>query len=104
MLECGRRLGRPESVAPIMKQQMEEAGFVDVVEVQFKWPTNPWPDDPHLKELGTWHEMNQRLGFEGASLAYFTRVLGWSVEQLEGFLADLKTCVEDRSIHAYWPM
>ena len=104
MLECGRRLGRPDSVAPVCKQLMEEAGFVDVVEQQFKWPTNPWPEDPHLKELGTYNEQNQRLGFEAASLAFFTRVLGWSVEQLKGFLVDLKECVEDRSIHAYWPM
>jgi hypothetical protein len=83
---------------------MEEAGFVDVVELQFKWPTNPWPDDPHLKELGMWMEQSQRLGLEGASLAFFTRGLGWSVEQLKSFLAELKVCVEDRSIHAYWPM
>ena len=104
MLECGRRLGRPGSVAPIASKLMEEAGFVDVVATQYKWPTNPWPEDAHLKELGMWNEMNQNLGFEAASLGFFTRVLGWSVEQLEGFLVELKTCVEDRNIHAYWPM
>lgn len=104
MLECGRRLDRPGSVAPIAKQLMEEAGFVDVVEVQFKWPTNKWPEDAHLKELGTWMEMNQKLGLEASSLAFFTRVLGWSVEELKGFLLELKACVEDPNIHAYWPM
>jgi hypothetical protein len=83
---------------------MEEAGFVDVVEVQFKWPTNKWPEDAHLKELGTWMEMNQKLGLEASSLAFFTRVLGWSVEELKGFLLELKACVEDPNIHAYWPM
>lgn len=104
MLECGRRLDRAGSVAPIAKKLMEEAGFIEVVETQFKWPTNPWPEDPHLKELGTWQELNQKLGFEASSLAFFTRVLGWSVEELRGFLKDLQVCVEDRRIHAYWPM
>jgi hypothetical protein len=104
MLECGRRLDRPESVAPIAKNLMADAGFVDIVEEQFKWPTNPWPEDAHLKELGMWTDLNQKLGFEASSLAFFTRVLGWSVEELNGFLKDLQGCAEDPSIHAYWPM
>jgi len=83
---------------------MEEAGFVDVVETEYKWPTNRWPEDQHLKELGQWNEANQELGLEAASLAFFTRVLGWSVEQLKGFLVELMACVNDRNIHAYWPM
>jgi len=104
MLECGRRLDRDGSVVPHARALMEKAGFVDVVETEYKWPTNRWPEDQHLKELGQWNEANQELGLEAASLAFFTRVLGWSVEQLKGFLVELMACVNDRNIHAYWPI
>jgi hypothetical protein len=32
---------------------MEEAGFVDVVEVIYKWPMNRWPANKKMKEIGT---------------------------------------------------
>lgn len=37
------------------KQQMIDAGFVNIREVVYKWPTNPWPKDPRYKELGAYH-------------------------------------------------
>jgi len=43
------------------------------------------------------------------SLAIFTRPkeqngLGWSVEELEALLAEVRREFKDASIHAYWPM
>jgi hypothetical protein len=83
---------------------LRDAGFVDVVEEHFKWPTNAWPEDEHLKELGMWQVNNQRAGMEGASLAIFTRWLGWSVGELRGFLGELRGEMEDGNVHAYWPV
>ena len=34
------------------KQQMIDAGFVNVTEVVYKWPTNTWPAQQHYRELG----------------------------------------------------
>jgi len=34
------------------KQQLTDAGYKNVTQVEFKWPTNPWPKDPKHKELG----------------------------------------------------
>lgn len=50
-LEACEKMGRRGNVAKMCKQLMEEAGFVDVVEVVLKWPTNTWPKDPVYKEI-----------------------------------------------------
>jgi len=34
----------------------------------------------------------------------FTNILGWSVEEVEVFLVDVRKDVKSRSIHAYWPV
>ena len=104
MLQAGQLCGRPDSVAPRCKSLMLEAGFVDVVELQFKWPTNPWPADKRMKELGMWHQVNQADGLEGATMAMFTRVLGWTQLQVQEFVVEVKKNTRDRSIHAYWPL
>lgn len=40
----------------------------------------------------------------GLSVAIFTRLLGWTVEELEVFLVDVRREMRDTSIHAYWSM
>lgn len=66
MLEASLKLGLPLNSAEGVKQVMEEAGYVDVVEVIYKWPMNRWPADKKMKEIGmpslalrnwgcTWH-------------------------------------------------
>jgi hypothetical protein len=45
-------LGKPLRIANKLKKWYKEAGFVDVHEEVFKVPLNPWPKDPHYKNLG----------------------------------------------------
>lgn len=54
VIEGTAKVGRACDSAVRYKAQMEEAGFVDVVEIIYKWPTNRWPKDPKMKELGAW--------------------------------------------------
>ena len=37
------------------KQQMIDAGFVNVTEVVYRWPTNSWPKNMTHRALGTSH-------------------------------------------------
>lgn len=53
MVESAANLGRYSNSAEAYKVQLQAAGFQNVVEMQFKWPQNPWPKDKHLKKLGT---------------------------------------------------
>jgi hypothetical protein len=50
--EAADKLGRKVDSAKRYKEQLEEAGFTDVVETRYKWPQNRWPKDRAYKELG----------------------------------------------------
>jgi hypothetical protein len=51
-----------------------------------------------------WNLANMTDGLEGFSMALFTRILGWSKEEVHNFLVTVKTEMQDRSVHAYWQM
>ncbi|KAF5547640.1 methyltransferase [Fusarium napiforme] len=63
--EAGQNLGRPVFPTTEYKNYLAAAGFVDIVEVQQKWPTNPWPRDKKFKELGAWACANIAGGTPG---------------------------------------
>ncbi len=52
MLEASVNLGCPLDTADSCKRLLEEAGFEDVVEKEYKWPMNRWPQDKKLREIG----------------------------------------------------
>ncbi|KAI5464953.1 S-adenosyl-L-methionine-dependent methyltransferase [Mariannaea sp. PMI_226] len=102
--EAAIKLGRSFERTNRFKDIMAEIGFVDVVETRFKWPTNRWPKDKKYKELGTWNNVNASLALEALTMAPFTRSLGWSREEVEVFLVDLRNDFNNPRIHAYWPI
>ncbi|OHW94774.1 methyltransferase domain-containing protein [Colletotrichum incanum] len=97
-------LGTPFGSAPKYKEWLQGAGFINVKEVIFKWPTNPWAKHPRHKELGTWNYENIMMGLEGLCIGVFTRVLGWPKEKVDDFLAEVRNDLKNREIHAYWPI
>ncbi|KAF8456609.1 S-adenosyl-L-methionine-dependent methyltransferase [Terfezia claveryi] len=44
--------GRTINSAPIAKQRLIDAGFIDVVEKTAVWPVGNWPKDESLKDIG----------------------------------------------------
>jgi hypothetical protein len=60
-LEAAEKAGRIINSAKYYKEQMESAGFVDVVETIYKWPTNKWPKDKKYKELGKLYSISSLL-------------------------------------------
>ncbi|KAJ4304005.1 hypothetical protein N0V88_001609 [Collariella sp. IMI 366227] len=87
------------------KQQMLDVGFQDVHEVQYKWPIGTWAPDPKHKEVGYWMMANILSVFESSSLDPFTKVHGWSVEQINELIKRARTeLLNDPSIHSYFPM
>lgn len=49
-------MGAPVDTALHYEQQLDEAGFVDIVTIKEKWPTNRWPKDKKYKQIGKAHE------------------------------------------------
>ena len=52
ILDGTRTIGRPIDSAKKYKEQLEKAGFVNVVEQKFTWPQNRWPKEKNMKEIG----------------------------------------------------
>lgn len=52
LLEASIKLGVPLNGGLEYKKQLEDAGFVNVVEHKYKWPINDWPKDPNAKMIG----------------------------------------------------
>ncbi|KAF2104273.1 S-adenosyl-L-methionine-dependent methyltransferase [Rhizodiscina lignyota] len=102
MLRAAAALGRPMDVADHYAEWMGKVGFTEVTERQFIWPTNTWPRDPKLKEIGKWNEVNMLQGLAGFSLALMTRGLAWSKDEVDVFVAKVRADMRDRRIHAYF--
>ncbi|QIW99452.1 hypothetical protein AMS68_004970 [Peltaster fructicola] len=106
LCEAARKLGRPmgSDACDLYAEQMKAAGFVDIEQRMFMWPSNGWPKDPYMKELGRWNQVNCLDGLEGFCLALLTRALGWARAEVDIFVALTTKDFKDKSIHAYFPM
>jgi hypothetical protein len=66
MVDGCAKLGRSAESALYYKAQMEAAGFLNVTETKYKWPSNRWPKDKKFKELGTLNLECSELLFSGS--------------------------------------
>jgi len=100
-IEAGDKMGKTFRILDLQKAYIEEAGLINVVEKRYKMPVGTWPKDKRLKEVGRWHLIEVHQGIEGWTLALFTRVLGWSYEEVQVFLAQIRDGFKDKGIHPY---
>lgn len=83
------------------KSLLETQGFVDVRTQVIKLPLNPWPADPHLKEIGRWYNLGLIEGLEAATLGPLTRVYRWSPETVRKIVRDVKAGICNKNCHIY---
>ena len=100
--EAASKIGRRTDCARLYKDQLIAAGFVNVVEKRYIWPCNKWPKDKAMKELGMWELENILRGLEAISMGLFTRILGWTAQEVEMFIIKVKAESKDTRIHAYY--
>ena len=101
MCQASKEYGVPIPGQKEFKPWIEEAGFVDVKEYQFKMPVNSWPKDKKLKEVGRLMCMVYSEGLEAIGVGLFTRVLKWQPMEISVFLARIRKELKDRDIHVY---
>ncbi|KAI4712789.1 hypothetical protein J4E89_003058 [Alternaria sp. Ai002NY15] len=100
-LELGDRFGKSLRTADEQRAGIEAAGFINVVEHRWKLPVGGWPADKRFKELGQYNRINWEQGIEGWSLYLLTTVMGWTKQEVEVYLAHMRTALRTRGIHAY---
>lgn len=86
------------------KKYLENAGFEDVVEVRFKVPTSPWPEDKRMKLIGAFEMQSLLQGASAFSLRTFSKAYGWTQVQTELFLVAMRKDVRDLRYHTYYEL
>ncbi|KAK3385223.1 S-adenosyl-L-methionine-dependent methyltransferase [Podospora didyma] len=104
LLDASTQLGSPLDSARLYKTQLAEAGFVGIVQTEYKWPMNSWPREKKYKDLGAWTYENITAGLQALSLMLFTHVLGWTPNAVEALLVEVRKDMKNRNIHSYWPV
>ena len=92
--------GRIVQPGPQLENWVRAAGFEDVHHEKFRVPVGVWPKDKKMKEVGAFNLVQLKEGLEGFSLALYTRVLGWSPDEVQILLNKVRKDLSDRAIHA----
>lgn len=87
-----------------LQSWMENAGFVNVTIRTFKIPIGQWPADPILRETGAFQLVAMLEGLQGLTIAPWVRHLGWAEEEVEVFIANVRSEWRSKRIHSYFPL
>ncbi|KAF2496992.1 S-adenosyl-L-methionine-dependent methyltransferase [Lophium mytilinum] len=87
---AGSKIGLDFSAAASFGPLLQAAGFVDIHQKKLKWPYGPWAKGEKFKLLGKFARQDLNDGLGSSTLALFTRVLGWSREEVEVFNAGVR--------------
>lgn len=99
---AAKNIGHPTDYAPYLHQMFLDAGFVDIRVIVKELPTNCWPRDEVLKEMGHLNVCSLGNELDSISLARFKRGLGWSREETIVLCAKARRDFCDPRIHAYF--
>lgn len=79
----GDKMGRTFAIARghDMKELMENAGFVDVVEKKIKMPMHGWARDKKMRDVGLMSQLALDQAIEGLAVFLLTQVHGWDHDE-----------------------
>jgi hypothetical protein len=100
-MEAGILLGTPGDAPLHFKGWMEAEGFEAVSENIFKVPSGPWPLQKRFKDVGALELANVIEGGAAFSLRAFDKCFGWSREQTEVFVMQMRKDIRRRDYHSY---
>ncbi|KAJ5472346.1 Cytochrome P450E-classgroup I [Penicillium desertorum] len=101
LTQASEAFQRPMNIAEGHRQRLVEAGFEDVRDEVYKVPSSVWARDPVQKEIGRYNQCSLLMAVESYSLALFTRVLGWSNNDTQVFLAGVRKDLKNPAVHTY---
>ncbi|RDL38847.1 S-adenosyl-L-methionine-dependent methyltransferase [Venustampulla echinocandica] len=101
-LEAASILGVPLDACIEYASYLTAAGFEDVTERRFKMPNSPWAKEKRLKLIGAFEMHNLLRGISGMSLRMFNKAYGWSRDQIELFLVQVRKDIANMRYHSYY--
>ncbi|KAJ9134254.1 Methyltransferase domain-containing protein [Pleurostoma richardsiae] len=102
-VQAGEKMGRSFAISQghTMKDLMEGAGFVDIVERKIKMPIGSWPKDPKLQQAGLLIKYALEQSLEGLPMFIGTQVMGWAPEEISVLVAKVRKEVKTKSNCSY---
>jgi hypothetical protein len=104
LADATARAYKPLAYNTQTRQMLSALGFVDLTEHIIKVPMNPWPSDPHQKDIGRWYNLGLVQGLEALSLGPLTRVNLWKKSDVDRLVAEAKKEICSKKYHVYCNM
>lgn len=87
-----------------LADMMRDCGFVNVTERVLQIPIGTWAKNKVLKTVGLYWRTILVDGIQAIAMGPLTRGCGWSREEVELFLVDVRRAYQDNSVLAYMPL
>jgi len=97
--EAASKTGRDHRPGIKLEGWVRDAGFTEIYHQKFRLPVGRWPKDERLKMVGAWNLVNCLEGIEGFTMGLFTRMLGWTAEEVQALLVGVRKDLQDHKIH-----
>ncbi|KAH6962435.1 S-adenosyl-L-methionine-dependent methyltransferase [Ilyonectria sp. MPI-CAGE-AT-0026] len=102
-IEGSKKMGTSATVVEdgTQKTAMEQAGFINIQEFNFKNPIGDWPKDPIMKEMGAYTKYGLDTDSEGFVL-FMAHTLGWTRPEILVYLAHFRRELRSGEHHGYF--
>ena len=100
---AAHRLGNDFLSLRHFEEWFKDVGFEEVSVEQFALPLNYWPKGRY-KAIGELQNANLTEGMGGIYTRMMSKGLGWTEEKIEGAIEKAFEGINDRRIHAYFPV
>jgi len=97
--EACDKMGKTCSPGRLLEGWVKDAGFKNVHHEMRKLPLGTWPVDAKLKQIGALNMLQLLDGLEAFTVASFTHILGWTLEEVKAFLVEVRKDAKKRSVH-----
>jgi hypothetical protein len=82
---------------------LDPYGFTNIHHEVFKIPIGTWPKNKTLKTVGLYMRTAVLDRLDAMSFGPLCRGLGWSKEEVQVYLVDVRKCLMDNTVHSYFP-
>ncbi|KAG5751489.1 hypothetical protein H9Q70_005855 [Fusarium xylarioides] len=103
-IEGGKKMGQPCTIIEDDLQQkcMREAGFEDIQIADYKIAIGGWPKDKKMREIGQYVLTALEQDFEGYVLYMASQLLGWSMQEVKVYCAQLRRELRSTANHPFF--
>lgn len=98
------KAGIDTAAATKLPERFRARGMEDINHVKTKWPVGPWSKGKKEKRIGRLFLADMLDALKASSLGLYTRILGWTEEELDKWLDVVKADMVNPRRHTYMPM